>query len=216
MINQLFSNPFSFVISIAALIVAITIHEFSHAWMADRLGDPTPRIQRRLNLNPLSHLDPYGSLFMLFFGFGWGKPVIFDPYNLKNPRKDAAFISLAGPISNILLALVCSLLLRVALVAPVTNLATVATIVLAPLISINIFLAIFNLIPIHPLDGFKVVEGALPENKAREWRQLERYGFIFLLLMILPIGPNQMPLLETIIRPISYFLLQFLYPASFF
>src|SRR3990167_2370413 len=94
------------------LIIAITIQEFAHAFLADRLGDPTPRAQGRLTLNPLAHLDPVGTLMLLIFRFGWGKPVIFDPYNLAHPRRDAGLISLAGPVSNIILAIGLSLILR--------------------------------------------------------------------------------------------------------
>ena len=98
MLSTLFSSPVEFFLNALALLMAITIHEFSHAYVADYLGDPTPRLQKRLTLNPISHLDPYGLLFMLLVGFGWGKPVTFDPYNLKNPRPHAALISIAGPI----------------------------------------------------------------------------------------------------------------------
>ena len=94
------------------LIIAITVHEFAHALLADRLGDPTPRSQGRLTLNPLAHLDPLGTLMLFLFRFGWGKPVIFDPYNLAHPRRDAGIISLAGPASNILLATILALSLR--------------------------------------------------------------------------------------------------------
>src|SRR3990167_10568404 len=93
-----------FVFFIPALLIALTVHEFSHALVADKLGDPTPRLMKRLSLNPLNHLDPIGTLMLLFFHFGWGKPVPFDPFNLRHPRRDAALISLAGPVSNLILA----------------------------------------------------------------------------------------------------------------
>ena len=107
------------ILSLIALIVAITIHEYSHARAADYLGDPTPKLQGRLTLNPRAHLDIYGSLIFLFLLisgspiiFGWGKPVVFDPFNLRQPRRDAALISIAGPISNLSFAFICSLMLR--------------------------------------------------------------------------------------------------------
>src|SRR3989338_6639244 len=112
MLSYLFTNPLIFFFYIVALLVAIAIHEFSHALAADHLGDPTPRLAGRLKLNPLVHIDPMGLLFLLFFGFGWGKPVGFDPFNLKNPRRDAAIISLAGPFSNFVVALLLSFFLR--------------------------------------------------------------------------------------------------------
>src|SRR3989344_2874340 len=113
--DNLLSNPAELLFIIPTLLAAITVHEFAHAWTADRLGDPTPRLQGRLSLNPLKHLDPLGTLMLLLFRFGWGKPVQFDPFNLKRPRQDGALISLAGPASNLSLALLLSLFVRLAL-----------------------------------------------------------------------------------------------------
>jgi len=176
MLSFLFSDPALFLIWGAALLVAITIHEFSHAWMANRLGDPTPRLQGRLTLNPLAHLDPVGTLMLLLVRIGWGKPVQFDPYNLKNPKKDAALISLAGPASNIILAAVLAIILRLT-----------QSPIIAPFILLNVVLAIFNLVPIHPLDGGKILVGLLPDKDARQVDLfLNRYGLIILLLIIFP------------------------------
>jgi len=200
MIDNLFTSPVFFIINIFALLVAITVHEFSHALIADRLGDPTPQLQGRLTLNPLAHLDLYGTMFLLFFGFGWGKPVQFDPYNLHNPRKDAALISLGGPASNFIVAIVSSIILRLLLFFSVPILTTVATVILPSIIYLNIILGVFNLLPIEPLDGFKIVGGLLSEEKAREWYQLARYGIIFLLLLIIPINGRSM--LSIIMTPI--------------
>ncbi|OGK10604.1 hypothetical protein A2767_07295 [Candidatus Roizmanbacteria bacterium RIFCSPHIGHO2_01_FULL_35_10] len=202
MLSYLFSNPLLFFVYLVALLVAIAVHEFSHAYAADYLGDPTPRLAGRLKLNPLVHIDGLGLLFLLFFGFGWGKPVGFDPYNLKNPRKDAAIISLAGPFSNFVLAILLSLILRL----------TSAYFLLVPMISLNVILGVFNLLPIHPLDGFKIVGGLLSDEKAHEWYQLERYGMIFLLMLIFPFGGSSM--LDIIIRPVTSFILNFLIPSS--
>lgn len=199
MLESLLTSPFLFILWLLALFIAITIHEFSHALVADRLGDPTPRLMGRLTLNPLAHLDTLGTLMLLLFRFGWGKPVEFDPFNLKNPRRDAALISLAGPVSNLLLALILSILVRTPVVPPFLIQ------FLLPIIMLNIMLAIFNLIPIHPLDGFKIVGGLLSENQAREWATLERYGFLFLLLLIFPIGGKS--LLFSILDPVINFLL---------
>src|SRR5579859_4408889 len=137
------------IVTIIALLVAITIHEAAHAWMANHLGDTTAKLMGRLSLNPLAHLDPMGTMVFIItavagFPFGWGKPVQFDPYNLQNPKKDAALISLAGPASNIILASVLSLVFRVFS-------GGVFGLLLAPIISLNVALAVFNLIPIHPL-----------------------------------------------------------------
>jgi len=100
-----FSNPLLLILWLAALIIAVTIHEFAHAFAADRLGDPTPKLMGRLTLNPLAHLDVLGTLMLLIARFGWGKPVQFDPFNLRHPRRDSAIISLSGPVANFLLAL---------------------------------------------------------------------------------------------------------------
>lgn len=211
MINYLFNNPISFFIYILALFFAITIHEFSHAFMADYLGDPTARLQGRLKLDPRVHIDLYGLLFLFFFGFGWGKPVPFDPFNLKNPRKDSALISLAGPISNFICALILALILRLFIFFKLNFLLTIGYFLFLPFIQLNLILGLFNLLPIHPLDGFKIVGGFLSENQAREWYQLERYGFIFLLMLIFPFGNYSM--IDILIRPTFRFLLNLFVPS---
>lgn len=211
MLFSLFSNPISFVFYILSLFIALSIHEASHALAADKLGDPTPRLDGRITLNPMAHIDLSGLLFMLFFGFGWGKPVQFDPYNLKNPRKDAALISLAGPASNFALALLLSLLLRLFNLFDFSFFSTIGYIVLSPIIMVNLTLGIFNLLPIHPLDGFKIVGGLLSEEQAHEWFQLERYGMIFLLLFIIPLGSKSM--LDMVLRPIMQFVIPLFVPG---
>ena len=208
------------VIQILALVAAITIHEAAHAWMADRLGDPTARIQGRLSLNPIKHLDLYGSilvpLFLLFirspFLFGWANPVRFDPYNLANPRRDAALISLAGPAANLVLATVLSLFLRF-LATPFSPLAYFSAI-FYPFIILNVVLAIFNLLPIHPLDGGKVFVGLLPRSTAREVDMfMNRYGILILFLLIFPtVGGAS--LVSIIIFPLINIVLSFLIPGS--
>ena len=205
MLDTLSENPLLFVISAISLVIAITVHEFAHAKTADHLGDPTPRLQGRLTLNPLAHLDLYGTLFLLFFGFGWGKPVQFDPFNLKHPRKDAALISVAGPLSNFAMAIICSILLGLFTFFKISTIVTIGSVFLTPFIIMNLILGVFNLIPIHPLDGFKIVGGVLNEKQAKEWYQLERFGIIFLLLLIFPFPGGSM--LHKILDPI----LQFLY-----
>ncbi|OGM59617.1 hypothetical protein A2892_04710, partial [Candidatus Woesebacteria bacterium RIFCSPLOWO2_01_FULL_39_10b] len=174
---------------ILAFVFAITVHEAAHAWMADRLGDPTARIMGRLSLNPLVHYDPVGTSMLLILvlmraigipviPFGWAKPVHFDPYNLKRPRRDSALISLAGPASNLLVAVLLSIVVRLfSSPFPFTFLADL----LVPTIMLSVTLAFFNLIPIHPLDGGKIFIGFLPEKEAREADNfLNRYGIIIL------------------------------------
>ena len=204
MISYLFSNPLIFIIYLMAILAAISIHEFSHAFAADYLGDPTPRLQGRLKLNPLVHVDKVGMLFLLFFGFGWGKPVQFDSYNLKNPRKDAAIISLAGPSSNFILAIILSLLLKLFIFLQLNFLIIIGSLIFIPMIKMNIILGVFNLLPIHPMDGFKIVAGILPEEKVHEWNQLQKYGMIFLILLIFPIAGSSM--LSSILLPIVDFI----------
>ena len=221
MLGQLFNNPLGLLSWLIALAAAITIHEFSHAWSADRLGDPTPRLQGRPTLNPLAHLDPLGTLMLLLVRFGWGKPVQFDPFNLRHPRRDAAIISLAGPASNIALAFIASLLLRFLFSYRIAFVSNSAASVLSysligllqPLIVLNVVLAVFNLVPIHPLDGFKIVGGILPAHYAKQWYELEPYGMIFLIFLIFPIFGGVSPISQ-VISPIINFFLAILLPSG--
>lgn len=221
MIADLFNNPLGFLFWLIALTVAITVHEFAHAWSADRLGDPTPRMQGRLTLNPLAHLDPLGTLMILIARFGWGKPVQFDPFNLRHPRRDAAIISIAGPLSNIVIAILGAVILQAlfSLRLPLLNDAIGGLLVyfiislIKPLIVFNVILAIFNLVPIHPLDGFKIVGGILPEEYARSWYQLEPYGMIFLIFLVFPIVGPVSPI-NQLISPIINVVLSLLLPVG--
>lgn len=202
---------------IAAFIVAITVHEAAHAFMSDKLGDPTARLMGRLSLNPIVHYDPVGTTLLLVLTvmrafhlpvipFGWAKPVPFDPYNLKNPRRDSALISLAGPGANIILAILMSLLLRLLLASLL--LFSFAT----PMIMLNILLALFNLVPIHPLDGGKIFIGLLPEDQAQEAEVfLRRYGMIILLFLIFPTIGGTSPLFM-VLSPVLDFILRILIP----
>jgi Zn-dependent protease len=211
MIDFLFTNPLLFLVWAAALLLAITVHEFSHAYMADRLGDPTPRLQGRLTLNPLAHLDPIGTLMLLLFRFGWGKPVQFDPFNLQNPKRDAALISLAGPGSNLILAAGLSLFYRVSS-SPFSPIHFINEFI-PPFIFLNVVLAIFNLLPIHPLDGGKILVGLLPTEDAQKVDMfLQRYGLLILLFLILPVWGGTSPVFMLIL-PIMNFLFSLLVPG---
>lgn len=204
MMESLLQSPLLFLLSAGSIIAAISIHEFAHAWAADRLGDPTPRLQGRLTPNPLAHLDPIGTVMLLLFHFGWGKPVVFDPFNLKNPRRDAMFIGLAGPISNLISATAGALLVR--------SLATFG-VLLEPFIVISVVLAIFNLVPIHPLDGGKIITGLLPQGLAEEWEAIMRqWGMIILIFLVIPFGGNSA--VFYLIGPVISFILNLLLPGS--
>jgi Zn-dependent protease len=208
---------------ILAFIIAITIHEAAHAWMSDRLGDPTAKLEGRLTLNPIKHYDPIGTtlllvlVFMRALGapvipFGWAKPVGFDPYNLKNPRKDTALISLAGPGANLALAAFLSLILRLAPL-PFTFFG-ILPYIFEPTIILCVALAVFNLIPIHPLDGGKIIVGLLPKKDAYEYDKfITRYGTFLLLLIILPTLNGNSPA-SIIITPVIDFILKLLIPGG--
>ena len=177
-----------------ALIGAITVHEFSHALTATTLGDLTARSLGRLSLHPLAHLDPLGTALIFFAGFGWGKPVPVNPMYLRiGGRYGMALVSLAGPASNIVAASVFAIPIRAGVVGSgVQGLALfggtsadLAGYVLATLVFWNLLLAAFNLLPVAPLDGFKVALGVLPEDAARGFARSERYGPGILMLIIL-------------------------------
>jgi Zn-dependent protease len=211
MLGFLFSDPALFLVWAGALVSAVTVHEFAHAWMAVRLGDPTPKLQGRLTLNPLAHLDPLGTLMLLLIRFGWGRPVQFDPFNLENPRRDSAIISLAGPASNLLLASLLSLLLRISQM-PFSSVSMLSQFI-PPFIILNVVLAIFNLIPVHPLDGGKILVGLLPPAEAaRVDSFMKRYGIFLLIILIFPIFGSS-PVFA-ILSPIINFLLGIYIPGA--
>lgn len=176
------------ILSIVILVFSVILHEVSHGYMADALGDPTPRLQGRLTLNPLRHLDPVGSLIVPIltslagFTFGWARPVIYNPYNLKNRRWGEFLIAAAGPASNLLVAFIFGLLFRLS-----SNGAQTPTLdleIISYIIIINLVLAVFNLVPLPPLDGSKLLLAFLPNQYGRLRFYLERFGPIFVLLVV--------------------------------
>ena len=212
MLELLATNPILFLVWVAALLTAIPIHEFALAYSADRLGDPTPRSQGRLTLNPLAHLDPLGTLMLILVRFGWGKPVQFDPYNLANPKRDAAIISFAGPLSNLILATILSIILR--LVSSPFSPLHFLVVLIPPFIFLNVILALFNLIPIHPLDGGKILVGLLPNKDAYKVDLfLRQYGLILLLFLILPLWNGQSAVF-TILNPFINFFISLFIPSG--
>ena len=191
------------------ILFAITLHEVAHGWVASLFGDQTARLSGRLSLNPLKHVDPIGTvilpILMLLFSniiFGWAKPVPVDPRNLHHRRRDMIFVALAGPLSNFLMAVIWGLMERIGLSLEQSGNVWLGT----PLaymgeagITINVVLAVLNLIPLPPLDGAKVLSSLLPRRAAYYYDQLEPYGFIILVLLILT------GLLSNIMVPLVYF-----------
>ncbi|MEX0683851.1 MAG: site-2 protease family protein [Dehalococcoidia bacterium] len=192
--------------TITALIAGISFHEFSHAFVADSLGDRLPRSRGRVTLNPLAHLDPAGTVLLFLVGFGWGKPVPVNPNATANPKASLALTAGAGPVSNFLVAAIAGIPLRLDLVPwispfvvfDVSDFALLATghwgtddyigLYLTSIVLFSVILGVFNLIPIAPLDGFKVAVGLLPRDLSRSFAQLEQWGPLILIVLIaLPI-----------------------------
>jgi Zn-dependent protease len=165
-----------------ALVVGITFHEFSHAFVADSLGDHRPRALGRVSLNPLRHLDPLGAIFLLLVGFGWGKPVPVNPASLRPGRVGLAYVSAAGPIANVAVAVVFAVVLRVLEILGVDSSLLLG--VLAYIVLLNLALAIFNLLPIAPLDGWNFVMGVAPLRTVFTLQRYQQYGLLLLLLLV--------------------------------
>jgi len=217
----------SIVISLFVFLFAITVHEASHAWMALKMGDPTASAMGRVSLNPLAHIDPFGTvllpLVLVAIGapaFGWAKPVMVNPHNLRHPRRDNLWISISGPVSNLTVAAVSLVLI---LLMKAMNPGTTAffrsflidrqpfprgfypleglALVLFYAVLVNTYLAVFNLIPVPPLDGSGVLAGLLSDQAAASYDRLRPYGFIIVLALV-TVG-----VLDIIIRPLQYLIL---------
>ncbi len=173
------NNLYWILLSVPSIIIASSFHEFAHAYTAYKLGDPTPKMIDRLTLNPLKHIDPIGAISMILFRFGWSKPVPINEGYFKKPVLGTALTALAGPVSNFLLAGVCGLINLISL----PELMQIFIYIFA---MVNLSLAIFNLIPIPPLDGHKVIRALLPEKLRYSWERLERYSWILIILILFP------------------------------
>jgi Zn-dependent protease len=203
-------------IQIVVLIASLSVHEAAHAWAADRLGDPTARHLGRLSLNPVVHIDPIGTLLFPLISMltnlpliGWAKPVPVDPRHLRHPKRDFALIAAAGPASNLVMAVIGAILLMVVPDAPPGDIAGRAF--LDPLVAllrgfviINVLLAIFNMLPVPPLDGGNVLIGVLPHAGARLVEQLRPYGFLILYALMLTGALN------FLLGDLAFFVLRFL------
>jgi Zn-dependent protease len=182
------------VILAPGFLLAITVHEFTHGYIAYKFGDPTAKLAGRLTFNPISHLDPIGTIILVLTQMiGWAKPVPVDPRYFKNPRTDMLWVSLGGPAANLVAAAILAILIHVLIFLTGGQLSgQVSTFILVPLymillfaVRINIVLAIFNLIPVPPLDGSKILSGLLPRRQAYEFEKLEPYGPIILLIVLM-------------------------------
>ncbi len=196
--------PVEFIFQIAILIMSVVIHEVSHGLVADAYGDPTARLQGRLTLNPLKHIDLVGSIIVpviaFFFGgfiFGWAKPVPYNPYNLKPGRFPEAAVAGAGPLSNMVIAVLFSIFLRVGLAHGWSQGFVSIT---GSIILVNILLAVFNLMPIPPLDGSRLLFALFPEKLYRFRHFFERYGFILVILFIFFIWSLIEPVVYTLFK----------------
>ncbi len=201
------------IVNVATLFIALPLHELAHAWTAVQLGDDSPRSMGRLTLNPLAHLDPLGSLMMVVAGFGWAKPVMVQPYRLRyGPRLGMMLVAVAGPFTNFVLALLAAIPFRLGLLQPTGSNAhpflPSLEFFLTTFLILNLYLMLFNLIPIGPLDGLKVLRGLAPPEWERFLMPLEQYGsFILLALIVLGrFGGNS--LLSLILNPPMLFLLR--------
>lgn len=178
---MIFGSPETLFFRLVALLVAATVHEYAHALMADRLGDSTPRLMGRLSLNPIVHLDLLGSILLLVAGFGWAKPVQVNPRNFTDWRKGMMLVAAAGPLANVTLLFLLGVVFQLGLVGPQTFL---GRLILATMF-INAMLAVFNLLPIPPLDGSKILSGLLPPAQAMAYDRLAQYGPLLLLVIIM-------------------------------
>ncbi len=208
-INQIIAQ---IVLFAPPILLALTLHEFAHGYIALRLGDPTAKAAGRLTLNPLKHLDPIGTIAIFIIHFGWAKPVPVNPVYFRNPRQDMLWVALAGPVTNMAVAILSAIVLKVLLffhsVIPLNELLFALFYpfeqMLVISVKINMVLCIFNFLPIPPLDGSRILMGLLPDDLARSYASIEKYGFIILLILAFS------GLLSKLIFPVIHFANSFL------
>ncbi|MBZ4665743.1 site-2 protease family protein [Mahella sp.] len=194
----------TFLYQLLALLIAFSFHEFAHALVADRLGDPTPRQQGRLTLDPMAHIDVIGFLLLLFAGFGWAKPVEIDPRNFKNRKWGDILVSIAGPLTNLMIALIAYIVLAFLSMSASFDNQIIANI-LWTIVGLNIGLAVFNILPIPPLDGYHVFKSLFFKYNVKFFWEFERYSFIVLIILIITgvIGMIMNPLMNLVINSMN-------------
>ncbi len=198
LILNLIQNPILLIVFIFSLLIAVTVHEYAHAYSAYRSGDPTAKLMGRLTLNPVSHLDPLGTIFLFIVGFGWGKPVSTNPNNYSK-KSDEIWVALSGIIANLVLATILAIPLRIATLKGIPIDSNIWLTLLSICVDINIVLAAFNLLPISPLDGSHVIEYFMSEETKINYRIYSPYVLLFLLIVD---RVSSTSLLYTIMEPI--------------
>ena len=189
-------------ILLPGLVIALSFHEYAHAWVADYLGDDTPYYQGRLTVNPLAHIDWVGFFMLLFMHFGWAKPVNVNPLGFRKvgPKEGMMLVSLAGPCMNFILAIAAALLMKLVLLSSGPGQGEMWLMLIKPVMEFNVILGLFNLIPVPPLDGSKILAGIMPDKYAAYLYGMENYGTILLLVLILSgaIGRILLPLVNMV------------------
>jgi len=193
------------IMTLPGIILGLSLHEFAHAWMSDKLGDPTPQRQGRLTINPIAHIDPIGFIALLIFGFGWGKPVMIDPGYYRKPRRDEFLVAIAGVTMNLIVAIVLSFPTRWLMYnAGSSDLMSIVFYIFYYAVVINLGLMIFNLIPVPPLDGWNIITQIFDIQKYSWWRYVYQYGQWVLIVLIC------LNVTDIIISPVIQFFLKLL------
>ena len=191
-------------LSVPPILLALSFHEYAHGWMAYRLGDPTAKHEGRLTMNPLAHLDPLGTMMIIIVHFGWAKPVPVNPMNLRDPKKDMLWIALAGPVSNVIMAAGLGLILRIMIGMGMRvdgSFLGYFQYMLYFAVMINLVLAVFNMIPIPPLDGSKILFGLLPTEYEESYLRFQQFGPMVLLGLVVINSYFGIPIFSVLITP---------------